>query len=327
VRKREILKALGLPKPQQNERSCLTLLALAGLSEETSWAKLKRPLLRIWDIMGWMKKKYDKEYAANSRETIRRQTIHQFEQARLIDRNPDDPSRPTNSGETKYQLTEDAAKVLRGFNTREFSKKCKQFLTQHGSLTKAYEGSRKLHKIPVELPDGSTVELSPGVHNELQRLIVEEFAPRFARASVVLYLGDTADKRLVVATQILNDLNIPEMNHDKLPDVVLYDRNRKWLFLIEAVTTHGPVSPKRRAELETAVKGCPAERIYVTAFMNFTGFKRYASEIVWESEVWIAQFPEHMIHFNGDKFLGPYPPLPKESDADTRTHPMRDDES
>jgi adenine-specific DNA-methyltransferase len=251
---KEILKSLGLPKQQQNERSCLTLLALAGLSEDDPWSATSRPLQRVWDIMGWMKDKYGKEYAANSRETIRRQTVHQFEQARLIDRNPDDPSRPTNSGETRYQLTEDAADVLHAFETRNFSKKCTHFLKRHGSLTQAYERARNLLKVPVTLPGGSKVELSPGVHNELQRLIVEEFAPRFAPGSVVLYLGDTARKRLLVATDILNRLNVPEMNHDKLPDVVLYDEGREWLFLIEAVTAHGPVSPKRHAELEAMLR-------------------------------------------------------------------------
>lgn len=305
---KEILQCLGLPKQQQNERSCLTLLALAGLSEETPWSKTVRPLLRIWDIMGWMKENYGKEYAANSRETIRRQTVHQFEQARLIDRNPDDPTRPTNSGETRYQLTDDAARVLRAFERRDFSKKCERFLELHGSLTKAYERARNLHKVHISLPDGSKVELSPGIHNELQRLIVEEFAPRFAHGSVVIYLGDTAKKRLCVATEILSELNVPEMNHDKLPDVVLYDRRRNWLFLIEAVTAHGPVSPKRHAELEAMLKKSAVGRIYVTAFMDFKGFNKYASQIVWESEVWIADFPDHMIHFNGDKFLGPYPP-------------------
>jgi hypothetical protein len=305
---KEILKSLGLPKEQQNERSCLTPLALAGLSEDDSWYDTRQPLHRIWDIMGWMKEKYGKEYAANSRETIRRYTIHQFEQARLIDRNPDDPTRPTNSGETRYQLTEEAADVLRSFGTRAFSKKCELFLKGHGSLTEAYERARHLLKVPVTLPDGSKIELSPGLHNELQRLIIEEFAPRFAQGAVVVYLGDTAQKRLIVASKTLNDLNIPEMNHEKLPDVVLYDERRGWLFLIEAVMTHGPVSPKRHTELEVMLKDCPATRVYVTAFMDFAGFKKYASEIVWESEVWIAGFPDHMIHFNGDKFLGPYPP-------------------
>lgn len=303
----EIIRSLGLPKAQQNERSCLTLLALAGLSENTPWAKTQRPLLRIWDIMAWMKDKYGKEYAPNSRETVRRQTVHQFEQARIIDRNPDDPARPTNSGDTKYQLTEEAAKVLRTFDKGDFSRNCDQFIQRHGSLTEAYQRARELHKVPVTLPDGKKVELSPGVHNELQRLIVEHFASRFAPGSLVLYLGDTAEKRLVVAVDLLNRLNIPEMNHDKLPDVVFWDRSRNWLFLIEAVTTHGPVSPKRHAELEATLMGCPAGRIYVTAFMRFSDFKKYASEIVWESEVWVAEFPDHMIHFNGDRFLGPYP--------------------
>lgn len=277
---KEVLKALGLPKGQQNERSCLTLLALAALEEGGAWADVGRPLLRIWDVMGWMKEKYGKAYAANSRETIRRQTIHQFEQARLIDRNPDDPTRPTNSGDTRYQLTEDAAEVLRSFGTRDFSKRCERFLRRHGSLTAAYERARQLHRVPVTLPDGSQVELSPGVHNELQRLIVEGFAPRFCPGSVVLYLGDTARKRLVVASEALNALSIPDMHHDKLPDVVLHDRRRDWLFLIEAVTTHGPVSPKRHAELEAVLKSCSCGRIYVTAFLNFAGFKKYASEIV-----------------------------------------------
>lgn len=65
---------------------------------------------------------------------------------------------------------------------------------------------------------------------------------------------------------LLRSLRIPEMNHGKLPDVVLYDRRRNWLFLIEAVTTHGPVSPKRHAELEAMLRRSTAGRIYVTAF-------------------------------------------------------------
>lgn len=303
----EIIKSVGLPRQQQNERSCLTLLALAGLKEKDPWRKTARPLLRIWDIMGWMRDHYGKDYAANSRETIRRQTVHQFEQARLIDRNPDDPTRPTNSGDTVYQLTEGAAEVLKSFGKPNFSQKCETFIEHHGSLSAAYERSRRMVKVPVTLPGGSRVDLSPGLHNELQRLVIEEFCPRFAHGAVVVYLGDTAEKRLIIATDLLEELNVPEINHDKLPDVVLFDRGRNWLFLIEAVTSHGPVSAKRHAKLEVMLKDCPAGRVYVTAFMDFTAFKKYASDIVWESEVWIAEFADHMIHFNGDKFLGPYP--------------------
>lgn len=306
----EIIKSLGLPRQQQNERSCLTLLALAGLTEGRPWSETERPLVRVWDIMGWMRAHYGKDYAPNSRETIRRHTVHQFEQARLIDRNPDDPERATNSGDTVYQLTKEAAKVLRAFGKKNFSTACEKFIEQHGSLSAAYERARDLVMVPVTLPDGAKVGLSPGVHNELQRLIVEQFAARFARGAVVVYLGDTAEKRLVIARDVLKSLNIPEMSHDKLPDVVFYDKGRNWLFLIEAVTSHGPVSAKRHAELEAVLRDCPAGRVYVTAFMDFSAFKKYASDIVWESEVWIAGFPDHLIHFNGDKFLGPYPQRP-----------------
>jgi adenine-specific DNA-methyltransferase len=307
----EIVKSLGLPKQQQNERSALTLLALAGLSEADSWSRVSRPLLRIWDIMAWMREHYGKDYAANSRETIRRQTIHQFEQARLIDRNPDVPTRPTNSGDTVYQLTTTAADVLKSFGRKNFATTCAKFVAQHGSLAAAYSRARNLVEVPVTLPDGSQVVLSPGVHNELQRLIVTEFAARFAPQAAVAYLGDTADKRLVLDAQLLKELSIPEMNHDKLPDVVLYERDRNWLFLVEAVTSHGPVSAKRHAELEATLTDCPAGRVYVTAFLDFGAFKKYASDVVWESEVWIAQFPDHMIHFDGERFLGPYPPRGK----------------
>ncbi|MEZ6130799.1 MAG: BsuBI/PstI family type II restriction endonuclease [Planctomycetaceae bacterium] len=302
-----ILQSLGLPGQQQNDRSILTLLALAGLKENDIWASVRRPLLRTRDIMDWMRDHYQVDYAANTRETIRRQTIHQFEQARLVNKNPDDPERPTNSGRTVYQLTEEAFEVLRRFGKRDFDRKCEAFIEMHGALSAAYERARDIVKVPVKLPDGSKVDLSPGIHNDLQRLIVEEFSPRFCREAVVLYLGDTAEKRLVIDTERLDQLNIPEMNHDKLPDVVLFESRKNWLFLIEAVTTHGPVSPKRHAELETVLKDCMAERVYVTAFIDFSTFKKYASDIVWESEVWIADAADRMIHFNGDKFLGPYP--------------------
>ncbi len=197
----EIIKSLELPRQQQNERSSLTLLALAELREGDSWQALRRPLLRTVDIMSWMREHYKKDYKPNSRETIRRQTIHQFEQARIVDRNPDDPKRPTNSGDTVYQLTEAAAVVLKSFSKKKFTKNCERFIEQHGSLSAAYQSTRDLLKISVTLPDGSNVELSPGSHNELQRCIVEEFASRFAQRAILLYLGDTAEKRALRQTK------------------------------------------------------------------------------------------------------------------------------
>ena len=306
----EILAALGLPRSQQNERSALTLLALAKLGPDASWANVERPLLRTVDIMGFMREEYGKDYKPNSRETIRRQTIHQFEQARMVDRNPDEPDRPTNSGKNAYLLTEEAAEVLKAFGTRRFDKAVATFIEQFGTLKAAYERARASHQIPLRLPDGSTVYLSPGEHNALQVAIIEEFGPRFAPGAMVLYVGDTAKKHVIFERDQLARLGVPITEHDKLPDVVLFDPAKNWLFLIEAVTSHGPVSPKRHREIESFLKGCTAERVYVTAFLSISDFRKYAADIAWETEVWIAATPDHMIHFNGPKFLGPYKPQP-----------------
>jgi len=303
----QILRDLGLPPAQQNERSALTLLALAAIEPSKAWSQTTRPRLRILDIMTWMRSKYGKDYAPNSRETIRRQTIHQFEQARLVDRNSDDPLRPTNSGDTNYQLTEQAAQVIAAYGQKEaYDSACASFLESHGALFEKYSRARQLTKVPVRMADGSIIALSAGTHNELQRTIVEDFGPRFAPGSTLLYLGDTAKKRIVHDHVSLARLGIREFNHDKLPDIVLYDESRNWLLLVEAVTSHGPISPKRHSELEVMLTACTAGLVYVTAFPDFATFRQFAHEIVWESEVWIADVPDHMIHFNGDRFLGPH---------------------
>lgn len=304
----DILVSLGLPRSQQNERSALTLLALAGIGPNTPWNKTARPLVRIWDIMGFMREKHGKDYAANSRETIRRQTIHQFEQARIVNRNPDDPSRPTNSGKTVYQLTEEVLPLLKAYKTAAFEKELKSFITRFSSLQEAYRRSREGLKVPLTLPDGSIVYLSPGEHNVLQVAIVAELGPRFAPGAVVLYVGDTAQKHVVYGAGELKRIGVPITEHDKLPDVVLYRADKNWLYLIEAVTSHGPISPKRHKELEKMLSRCSADRVYITAFLEIHEFRKYAADIAWETEVWIADNPDHMIHFNGPKFLGPYKP-------------------
>lgn len=303
---REILAALGFPRQQQNERSCLTLLALAHLQEDVPWAKSKNPMLRIVDIMEHMRSHYGKNYAPNSRETVRRQTIHQFEQARLVDRNPDQPDRPTNSGLTVYRLTEDALRVLRRYGIRTFQREAGRFIAAHGRLVEIYGKTREVAKVPLVLTDGREYHLSPGEHNQLQAKIINEFGPRFAKGTMILYLGDTAHKHVIFEEKMLTRFKVPVTQHAKLPDVVLYDTQRDWIYLIEAVTTHGPVSPKRHHEIEKMLADCPAQRIYVTAFLTFHDFRKYAADIAWESEVWIAESPDHLIHYDGLRFLGPY---------------------
>lgn len=302
---RAILAALGLPPAQQTTIASYTLLVLANLSEADQWLRAQRRSLKIHDILASMRVAYRKVYAENTRETVRRQVLHQFEQARVVDRNPDAPGLPTNSPRTHYALSEDALRVVRTYGTRRFAAMVREFQKRHGALLEIYRAARTRHLIPVKLPSGIELILSPGEHNALQSVIVTAFASRFAPGATLLYLGDAANKMLLLEKDTLESLGVPVTKHDKLPDVVLYDSTRKWLFLIEAVTSHGPVSPKRLRELETVLSQCTLDRIYVSAFPNLSEFKRHLDNIAWETEVWVADMPDHMIHFNGEKFLGP----------------------
>ncbi len=299
----EILKALGLPKAQQNERSALTLLALLELKKDVSWSESKKRSIRIHDILIFIQEHYGKQYAENTRETIRRQTLHQFEQAGITIRNPDNPFRPTNSPKTVYTIADDALRVIGKYNTTDWQFALQEFVDNKGKLIEKYEKRRNKYLIPVDLPDGTTVNFSPGKHNELQVKIIKEFRKRFCPDTKIVYVGDAARKLLYINEHLLKKLKIPITKHDKLPDVILYDHKKNQLFMIEAVTAHGPLSPKRQQELEETLKESATKRIYISAFPDFHEFKKHIDNIAWETEVWIDNNPDHMIHFNGPKFF------------------------
>ena len=158
--------------------------------------------------------------------------------------------------------------------------------------------------MPVHI-NGSDFQFSTGKHNELQKAIIEEFAPRFAPNSECLYVGDTIEKDLVKNTSKLTELGFEITLHDKMPDVVLYREDNKWIYFVESVTSVGPMDSKRILEIAEMTKNVTAGKIFVTAFLDFKTYKKFSEDLAWETEVWIAEMPEHMIHLNGDKFLGP----------------------
>ena len=308
-----LLTALGLPKAQCNDRSGWVLLSLANIKPSDNWDSATAPLLPTVKIMEFIRTEYSMDYKPNSRETIRRQTLHQFEQARLVDRNRDDPARATNSKDNNYSLNQTILDILVVYPNNDWEKQLQKYKNTVIELTAQYERQLDLQKIPISLPSGDIIKLSPGKHNQLHADIVHEFCSRFIGAGGrLLYIGDTASSRneggklMFLQAEYLESLGVPPMSHDKLPDVVVYDEDRKWLFLIEAVTSHGPVSPKRWVELEEAFIDCSVGLVYVTAFPDRAEFRKNAADIAWETEVWIANNPDHMIHFNGDRFLGPH---------------------
>ena len=302
----QIIISLGLPRAQQNERSALCLLALLNLTPGTAWADAQNPLLGITPIMDWAREHYDKEYAPNTRETIRRQTMHQFCDAGIALYNPDKPDRPVNSPKAVYQVEPAALALLRTFGTTAWHDGLAAYLAERETLVARYAMEREHNRIPVEIAPGKEITLSPGEHSELIRAIIMDFAPRFAPGSVLVYAGDTGEKWGYFDAPLLAGLGVDVDSHGKMPDVVLHFTAKNWLLLVESVTSHGPVDGKRHAELAKLFAVSTAGLVYVTAFPNRAIMSRYLSEIAWETEVWVADAPSHLIHFNGVRFLGPY---------------------
>ena len=303
----QIIISLGLPRAQQNERSALSLLALLNLTPDKPWAKAVNPLVGITPIMDWAREHYGKEYAPNTRETFRRQTMHQFCDAGLALYNPDKPDRPVNSPKAVYQVEPAALTLLRSFGTPAWHDNLAAYLAVRQTLVAQYAKEREQNRIAVEIVPGKEITLSPGEHSELIRAIIADFAPRFAPGSVLVYAGDTGDKWGYFDAALLAGLGVEVVSHGKMPDVVLHFVQKNWLLLVESVTSHGPVDGKLHAELAKLFAGSKAGLVYVTAFPNRSIMGRYLGEIAWETEVWVADAPSHLIHFNGVRFLGPYP--------------------
>jgi len=273
---------------------------MASITENQRWANATNNWIRIHDVIAFASDNYGITYAENSRETIRKQAMHHFRNAAFIE----DNGKATNSPNFRYRLTDEMLNLIQSYGRMEWSKNLETFLGNHETLVSLYASKRALRKMPVKI-NGADFTFSPGKHNQLQKAIIEEFAPRFAPNTECLYVGDTTEKDLVKNEDKLCELGFTITLHDKMPDVVLYSEEKNWLYFVESVTSVGPMDPKRIKEIEEMTADVSAGKIFVTAFLDFKTFKKFSESLAWETEVWIADMPDHMLHLNGDKFLGP----------------------
>ena len=297
---KNILNELKVPPKQQSDLCGYVILAMADIKKNDEWANATNKWIRIHDVIAFIRDFYEVSYAENSRETFRKQAIHHFRNAAFIE----DNGKATNSPNYRYRLTDEMLLLVKTFQSNQWEEQKNNFLKSHQNLIDLYSSKKAVRKMPVKI-NGDDFTFSPGKHNQLQKLIIEEFAPRFAENSECLYVGDTIQKDLVKNEEKLRELGFEITLHDKMPDVVLYSEDKNWIYFIESVTSVGAMEPKRIKEIEEMTENISAGKIYVTAFLDFKTFKKFSETLAWETEVWIADTPDHMIHLNGDKFLGP----------------------
>lgn len=302
----DILTQFGLPRAQLNDRTAYCLLALLNITEETPWSNATDPLVGITPMMDFARNNYAADYAPNTRETFRRFSMHQMVQAGIALYNPDSPERPTNSPKAVYQISPVALEVIKAYNTDSWARKLAAFTRSVPTLVEQYAKERQMDMVQVQVRDGLSVTLSPGTHNELIQAIIEDMAPRFTPGATLIYIGDTGDKWGFFDKELAVQLGLNVEEHGKMPDVVLWQEANNWLVLVESVTSHGPVDSKRYIELSELFGSSSADKVYISAFPDKRTFARFAPDIAWETEVWVADNPTHMVHFNGSRFLGPY---------------------
>lgn len=312
---REVLQILGLPRKQQNLRTALVLLSMLDLRADMPWKNVSRNTLGIAGSIDWMATHYPDvkkgrkdpvRYAVGSRESVRKESVHQLISAGILVANSDNPGRSVNSSNNSYSPTDIALKALCCVGSAAWEEAVANFVAEVGSLRDRWAAARESVRVPVRLLDGSAVTLSSGEHSELIAAVIHDFAGYYVRGGKIVYLGDTGTKWIVKEEDYLADLGIVLDPYGKMPDILIHDTERDWLFCIEAFHSVGQMSPQRVDELRTLFAGSRPGLVLVTAFRDKAKFRAAAMDIAWETDVWIQDNPTHLIHFDGERFLGPY---------------------
>ena len=308
---KNLLKLFEFDEKRTNDMAARTLLSLLNLREGDAWDQATNNRIGVRGLMDWMRNNLDYQIAENSRETVRREVLHQFVAAAFCEHNDDDPNRPTNSSKNVYRVSPNALDVIRMYsgsddNSSEFTIALEEYLADFQSLVELQREERRMAKIPVRMPSNQIEYINPGGQNKLIKAMVEEFCPRFIPGGRVLYIGDADNKTVHYNKELFSSLGINLDMHGKMPDLVVYQEDKNWLFLMEAVTSHGPVSAFRKKDLESLFGGSEAGIVYVSCFPDRRVLRSHLMDIAWETEVWLESDPTHMIHFNGSRFMGPY---------------------
>lgn len=308
---RDILIAIDLPPKLYNCQSILTILAIAQLEEKSKWNKVQEQYLRVHDMIEFINTYYPNKgetdskrgnYSENSRETIRDDTVTPMCSLALLEHNGE----KSQSEKGGYRLTKEFAILLKSFNSDEWNENLQYFISTHVSYKEKYDQLKHIDKgMPVKF-NNETFSLSRSKHNQLQVDILNEFVPRFTPGSKLLYIGDTKKRELKRDDILLKKLHITVLDNAMLPDIILYNEELNWILFIEAYTSTGEFTIERVKKIQKYCDERPhdLEIIFVTAFATMKKCKDVFLSIAWDTEIWVAEEPTHMIHKNGDKFIG-----------------------
>lgn len=305
-----ILEVCGIPMSdktlRQREKTAMSVLAVAGVTHSAGWPSAGEcPPSGTRKVIQFINRHFQESISDGSYDDIRRKDLKDVVQAGLVAASAGNPGASVNNPTRGYALNPAFAELLRTFGQKGWQESAAAFMMQRASLAEQLRAKAAFNSVAVQLPGGIRLPLSDGPHNLLEKAIVEQFLPRFGHGATVIYIGDAAMKSLHIDRTLADRLRLNLDPARKLPDVIAYSEAKGWLYLIEAVHSFGPISNERRLDLTSFASASGAGLVFVTAFLDLKSFRKWAADIGWDTEVWIAAEPDHLIHWNGDRFLGP----------------------
>jgi hypothetical protein len=207
-----------------------------------------------------------------------------------------------NGKDTAYRVTAEAVDLIEAIDTPEWDAALVAFETARADRGVGVGGAR----LTVSPANDAEFSLHQDKHNWLQQQIIERMLPHFAPSYKLVYAADTEERSTVYNDALIAELGLEALFSEKKPDIVAFDPARSWVFVVEAVTSTGHISESRKEFFLRMLGERRGSAVFVTAFPDRDTFRKFAADMAWETEVWLATEPEHMIHFNGERFLGPY---------------------
>ncbi|MDT9179018.1 MAG: BsuBI/PstI family type II restriction endonuclease [Limnospira sp. PMC 1291.21] len=305
---RQLMKDLGLPDKMQADTPIFVLLVMLDMKPAKSWSEANNQKWGITPLMNKMRELGFKNLAPNTRENIRDDCVGQLVDAELATENPDKP-RPKNSPKYCYQINQEVLDLVKKIGSADYPIALNNFLSNYQTIKHKYQAKRQSQRLNVKIAHNFSVSIAPGGQGVLIKSVLQDFCKYF-NIDKVLYIDNTVDTARgyspFIDEDLINDLGIDldkfKNSYDK-PDIVLYKSDKKYLIIIEAVKTGGAINVERRDRLLSLFENVDVKLSFVNAFESFNELKRLTKEITWETHAWIMEFPDHMIHFNGDQYL------------------------
>lgn len=308
-----IVESLGIPTDDltdiRKEKIAMALLAVGDVKTSKEWAKIKdanKPYaVTTKQMIDFYNQYLEDSTSKGSYDYVLRHGLKRLLIAGIVVQSkPDSNLSDSTRG---YKISVEYSKIIRTYHQKDWAQQVSIFNRSHKTYAERLAQTRDIPKITVRTADGQEFQLKDGEHNLIQQQIIQEFLPRFGYGSKILYCGDSDNKYGVInETDAMAKLGINDISQGKLPDVVAYSESKDWIFLIEAYHSSNPITAERKYELEQMMGNAASKCVFVTAFNNHDAYHSCPEDIAWETEIWIATEPDHMIHRNGHRFMGPY---------------------